>query len=138
MSEQTKKGRISICLLLAALVGTAVAIYLFQYMGNTLDKAAGSNSAEAAGTAIGIALVTPSIILGAVATIFAWVGWATRKRGFALVAGILYAVRHWMRFYVCVYTFPYRTDDPEFYRIWDNEKQVKKTDFSKTDENRDV
>lgn len=92
MGEQPKKVRRSICLFLAALVGSAVAIYLFKYMGNTMDKVAGSNGAEAAGTAIGVALVTPSTILGAIGTVFAWVGWATKKRGFALVAGILYAV----------------------------------------------
>lgn len=89
---EEKKKRRSVSLFLAALLGTAVAAYLFSYMSSMLNEAAEADGATFLGTAIGAAIVRPSVILGAIATVFAWVGWGTKKRGFALVAGILYAV----------------------------------------------
>lgn len=79
-------------LLIAAIVGTLCVIYLFSYMGNTITDSQTKDDATQLGTAIAATLATPCIIVSAISTIFAWVGFGTKKRGFALTSGILYAV----------------------------------------------
>lgn len=79
-------------LLIASIVGTLCVVYLFLYMGNSLNDSMSKSSATQIGTTIAATIATPSMILSAISTIFAWVGWATNKRGFALTSGILYAV----------------------------------------------
>lgn len=92
MSDQGVKSRRSVVLLIAAIIGTICSVLLFGGMNNVLTTMDGMSGAETAGTAIGLTIVTPSIMVAAIGTILAWVGWGTRKRGFALAAGILYSV----------------------------------------------
>ena len=83
-----KKSKI---LLVAAIIGTICSIILFTYLTNTVQNRTGSD-AQQAGTLIGATIALPSVLLSAISTIFAWVGFGTNKRGFALASGILYAV----------------------------------------------
>ena len=79
-------------LLVAAIIGTLCVIYIFSYMGNTVANSQTKDGATQIGTAIAATLATPCMIISAISTIFAWVGFGTNKRGFALTSGILYAV----------------------------------------------
>lgn len=84
------KKKKSVLLLIAAIIGLAYSIYLIAHF-----TGAGSNAestAESIGVGIATALVTPHMICTMVAVIFNILGWAMNKAGFALVAGILYAV----------------------------------------------
>ena len=76
--------RRSIILLLASLVATACFAYVVSYMS-------GVNTGET-GAAIAMAMATPSVICSGIGTLFCWIGWFSRRRGFALTAGILFAV----------------------------------------------
>ena len=74
-------------LFVAAVIGTICAVYLFSYTNNTV-----TGEEVKAGSLIGAAIAFPSMLLSSISTIFSWVGFATKKRGFALTSGILYAV----------------------------------------------
>ena len=77
-------------LLVGAILGTAYAIYIIYYCFVTL---ASQTSAEGAlGTSIGIALISPHMVLTVLAVVFNWIGWGGNLRWAALVSGILYAV----------------------------------------------
>ena len=78
-----------ITLLIAALLGTAYLIYLFTYFGGI---GAGTDSAEAVGAGVAVALALPHMLFVGLAVIFNWLGWLMKLRWSALVAGILYAV----------------------------------------------
>jgi len=84
-----KKSKI---LLIAAIVGTICAIILFSASNNYLNENINKTDGSEVGSVIGVAITMPSMILSAIGTIFAWVGFGTNKRGFALTSGILYAV----------------------------------------------
>lgn len=84
-----KKSKI---LFLAALIGTVCTVYLFTYLFGMVDGNKIASNASQVGTLIGATIALPSVILSAVGTIFAWTGFGTKKRGFALASGILYAV----------------------------------------------
>lgn len=97
-----KKQR-SVALLIGAIIGTLCVLYLYSYMKES--SGAAGDGAYAVGISIGIAIVTPSVICAAIATVFAWIGWANNTAGFALTAGILNAVAmclmpSWAMFYV--------------------------------------
>lgn len=79
-------------LLVAAIIGTICIIYLFTYMGNAVNESQTKDTSTQIGTALVATLATPCMIVSAISTIFAWVGFGTKKRGFALASGILYAV----------------------------------------------
>jgi hypothetical protein len=51
-----------------------------------------SDSAQAVGTAIGMAIIAPHAVIASIAAVFNVIGWAMRARWAALVAGILYSV----------------------------------------------
>lgn len=87
--EKQKKSKL---LLVSWVIGALYLVYLFWYMGSAGSAAAGADSAEALGTAIGLALIVPHLLFVALAVIFNILGWAMNKRGFALTGGILYAV----------------------------------------------
>ena len=87
--EQVKKKR-SVALLIGAIIGTICVAYVYSYMSSASGKI--SSDAYSVGVAIGLSIATPSIVCAAIATVFAWIGWATCTRGFALTAGVLYAV----------------------------------------------
>lgn len=91
MSNVAKKKR-SVILLLACLVATACLIYIISYMSGTVNKMDSMESATAAGTGIAMTLATPSVIVSGIGTLFAWLGWLFKMKGFALTSGILFAV----------------------------------------------
>ena len=82
----------STVLLIAALLGSLSLIALIFPTIDTMQKAQMEDEAYQIGTAIGVAIAVPSILVSAIGTIFAWVGYGTNKRGFALTSGILYAI----------------------------------------------
>jgi len=84
-----KKSKI---LLIAAIIGTICAIICFSSVNSALDESKSEDTANQIGTVIGASIVMPSVILSAIGAIFAWVGFGTNKKGFALTSGILYAV----------------------------------------------
>ena len=86
-----KKKR-SVILFLACIVATVCLVYVASYMAESTQKIANISSAEAAGTSIAMAMATPSVICSGIGTFFSWLGFFSRKRGFALTAGILFAV----------------------------------------------
>lgn len=84
------KAKHSKALLISAIIGTIYAIYLIVHFGTGI--AVSKDGAEIAGKVIATALVTPHMILVALAVIFNWIGYFSNKRGFALTGGILYSV----------------------------------------------
>lgn len=84
------KKKHSKALLVSGVLGVIYAIYLIAYFGGAITSS--TDGAELAGTAIATALVTPHMVLVVLAAIFNVVAYFTNKRGFALVAGILYSV----------------------------------------------
>lgn len=86
----TEKKKKSVLLLIAAILGLAYAIYIVVYFAGVSGNA--QSTGEAIGAGIATALVMPHMICTIVAVVFNILGWAMNKAGFALVAGILYAV----------------------------------------------
>ena len=76
-------------LLIAAIIGTAYAVYLVSYF---LNGTSTGSQAEQAGAAIATILVMPHMAVTWIAVIFNWLGFALKAKWAALVAGILYAV----------------------------------------------
>ena len=87
-----KKQKRSVALLLGAIVATICMYFLVSYMGDTVNNMDRMSSAQQAGTGLAMMMVTPSVVVSGIGTIFAWLGWLMRMRGFALTAGILFAV----------------------------------------------
>ncbi len=79
----------SVMLIVATLLATAYAVYLFVYF---LGATASADGAEALGGAIATALVTPHAIMFLIGAIFGWIGVLFRKAWAALVGAILYSV----------------------------------------------
>ena len=79
----------SIALVLATVLATAYAVYLFVYF---IGGVASAEGAEALGGAIATALVTPHAFMFLIGAIFGWLGVLLRKSWAALVAAILYSV----------------------------------------------
>lgn len=77
------------CSFFSALIGLVYTIYLIVYFSGTMS--AGSSADQASG-AIATALVTPHMILVALATIFMFLGFFLKKPGFALTGAILFIV----------------------------------------------
>ena len=84
------KKKKSAALLIGAILGTLCILYVYSYMSKSTGALSGD--AYSLGVSIGMAIATPSVVCAAVATVFAWIGWGTGTPGFALTAGILYAV----------------------------------------------
>lgn len=78
------KKKKSVILLFACLIATACLIYIISYM-SSVDTAS-------PGGAIAMTLATPSVICSGLGTLFSWIGWFSSHRGYALTAGILFAV----------------------------------------------
>ena len=76
-------------LLVAAIIGTAYAIYLVCYFAGAVSDSSGS---EQIGAGLAAALVMPHMAFTWLAVIFNWLGFVLKLRWAALVAGILYAV----------------------------------------------
>ncbi|MBP5442276.1 MAG: hypothetical protein J6Y60_03465 [Treponema sp.] len=84
-----KKSKI---LLIAAIIGTICLVIIIASLGDYLNGINNADAGTQIGTMIGTVLVMPSTIISAIGLIFAWVGFGTSKRSFALTSGILYAV----------------------------------------------
>lgn len=85
-----KAKKKSLCLLISAFIGIAYMIYGISYWSNL--NATQTDASGAIGAGIATALVIPHMICAAIALIFNILAWAMDHRGFALTAGILYAV----------------------------------------------
>ena len=80
----------SIMLIIATVLSTAYAIYLFvHFIGGTANA---TDNVEMIGGAIATALVTPHAVMFLIGAIFGWVGLLFKKTWGALVAAILYSV----------------------------------------------
>lgn len=79
----------SLILLIATVLSTAYAIYLFCYFVGATASASGIDVLSGA---IATALVTPHAIMFLIGAIFGWIGYLFKKSWSALVAAILYAV----------------------------------------------
>lgn len=77
-------------LLIAGILGIAYLIYSMVYWSGAAT--APGTDAEQAGAAIATMLVMPHLLLAGLAVLFNVIGFFTNKAGFALTAGILYAV----------------------------------------------
>lgn len=75
---------------IAALLGTAYAIYSVVYWSGAVGSTSGD--AEAVGAAIATALVFPHMLVTVLGAIFAIIGFFTRKAGLTLTGAILFAV----------------------------------------------
>lgn len=84
-----KKKR-SVLLLIAAIIGVAYILYSISYW--TGANSGSTDTATAVGAGLATALVFPHLICTGLAVVFNILGWAMSHRGFALTAGILYAV----------------------------------------------
>lgn len=76
-------------LLVALILGAAYLVYSMVYWSGANT---GSEGAQQAGAALATVLVMPHLVLTFVAVVFNALGLFMDKRGFALTAGILYAV----------------------------------------------
>lgn len=78
-------------LLIAAILSIAYFIYLISYFAdiNTVD---GASDAEQVGSAVATLLIVPHAICVGLALIFNILAWSLRGAGFALTAGIFYAI----------------------------------------------
>lgn len=87
MESKQKKSK---CLLVSWILGVLYAIYIVTYFAGATTSQ--TDAAAALGAGIATMLVMPHMIVAVLAAIFNVLGWAMNKRGFALTAGILYAV----------------------------------------------
>ncbi len=79
-------------LLVASVLATAYTVYLIVYFGGGTLNAGNAGDAEAAGSVIATALVTPHMIMFLIGAVFGWIGFLAKKAWAALVAAILYSV----------------------------------------------
>lgn len=79
----------NIPLLVALVIGAAYMVYSLVYWGGANGS---GSSAEQAGAALATVLVMPHLVVTFLAVVFNALGFLMNKRGFALTAGILYAV----------------------------------------------
>lgn len=84
------KKKLNKLLLISLIIGIAYLIYSATYWGGLLSST--TDSAEQAGEAFAIVLVTPHLVMTVLAVIFNALGLFMSKRSFALVGAILYTV----------------------------------------------
>ncbi len=90
-------------LLTATILATIYAIYLITYFyGNT----ASAEGAEAIGSAIATAMVTPHMTMFLIGAAFGWLGFLLKVNWGALVAAILYAVGVFMFLAYFIFSLP--------------------------------
>lgn len=92
-SGYSKKGVLDMkknkLLCIGFVIGLLYLVYSFVYWGSATDT---QDAGEAIGAGIAMVLVFPHLVCTLIAVIFNGLGWLLHKRGFALTAGILYAV----------------------------------------------
>ena len=79
-------------LLLAAIIGTIFFFFTMSNINDLMISSMGRSMSYKFGTLMSFAITLPSFIASGFATIFAWIGFGTNKKGFALASGILYAI----------------------------------------------
>ncbi|MBQ4089569.1 MAG: hypothetical protein IJC56_06790 [Clostridia bacterium] len=84
-----KRSKIALWAAIEATIRVITEYIIYSDAASGIDS---KNAGVVIGTAIGLALVTPHLIMFALGALFNWIGWATRTRGFTLTAGILYCV----------------------------------------------
>lgn len=88
--EKAKKNKL---LVVALVLGLAYVVYsLWYWFGGGAAGSVGADSASQAGAGLAAVLVMPHLILTILAVVFNVLATALSKPGFALTAGILYAV----------------------------------------------
>ncbi len=96
VQEEPKKAQKNKLLLISAAIAAAWFVFVCIGFGSAGSQTpAGDEFEQAAyeiGTALGIMLQLPSLILSFLGTIFNWVAWGGNRKGFALTAGILFSV----------------------------------------------
>lgn len=89
MQSQKKSALLAVALVL----GAAYIVYsLWYWFGGGAAGQVGADSASQAGAGLAAMLVMPHLVLTLLAVVFNALGLFVNKRGFALTAGILYAV----------------------------------------------
>ena len=73
-------------------IATLVAIYLSVQLGAATSEGMSGSAGEQIGTAIGVAIVAPGVILTWIAVILGWLGFFLRVPGLTLTAAIIYIV----------------------------------------------
>ncbi|MBQ1505313.1 MAG: hypothetical protein IIZ48_00925 [Erysipelotrichales bacterium] len=76
-------------LLIAGILSLAYVIYLISYFSKGVTESGGT---EAIGAGLATMMVTPHMIVVALAMLFNWIGFFLKARWAALTSGILYAV----------------------------------------------
>ena len=84
------KTKRSVFLLVSGIIGLAYLIYIISHFFGSIVGA--DDMATAIGSSLATALVTPHIMLVALAVIFNWIGYLANKSWAALTGGILYVV----------------------------------------------
>ena len=80
-------------LLAACVIGTLSLILTVYYMISVTGNALKTDDAiQGLGTVLAMGLATPFAVAGGIATVFAWIGYGTLRRGFVLTAAILYSI----------------------------------------------
>lgn len=88
--EKAKKNKL---LVVALVLGLAYVVYsLWYWFGGGAAGSVGADSASQAGAGLAAVLVMPHLIITILAVVFNALATALSKPGFALTAGILYAV----------------------------------------------
>ena len=77
---------------LAALFGSAYAIYSIVYWSGAIDATQSSDSAEAFGAGLATLLVLPHMLVTVLAALFGVIGFFVRSAGLILTSAILYSV----------------------------------------------
>lgn len=98
MSEETTENKESTkvmkkkptILLVSAIIATLWIIFGFYSFSSATSGA--SEAAEQIGAVIAGAMIIPFLIIASLGALFNWLGWAFKKRGFAITAGVLYCV----------------------------------------------
>lgn len=83
--------------LIGALLATVLVIVEIVSYGGLVNQApalpeTAEETGQVIGTAIGLMMVLPHVVLFALGALFNWLGWATKVKGFTLTSGILYCV----------------------------------------------
>ena len=80
-------------LLAACVISTLALAYTVWYMISATGSALRTDdAARGLGTMIAMGLAAPFAVVSGIATVFAWVGYGTARRGFVLAAAILFSV----------------------------------------------
>lgn len=86
------KAKRSLCQFLSAAILIAYTIFIVQYFFDVSVNQMGESTAENIGRGIATMMVTPHMLLCAIASIFSAAGFIANSRGFALTAAILECV----------------------------------------------